>query len=343
MSQVIVTRAGFLASVQDLGRVGHRQSGVSTAGALDRHALRIANLLVGNDASAAGLEMTLGKLRLRFTDDRLIAWCGGAFEVKAAEASLSQGRVAVLREGDELILTAPERGARAWLAISGGIDVPVVLGTRATDLRGGFGGLEGRTLRDGDVLNLGSLLPQAARIASRLGSAGIATWAAPNEWANTVRVHGFLRVMRGAEWRRFEPAAHGSFLRETFAVTAASDRMGVRMEGSPLRLLHSAEMLSEAVAAGTIQVPPIGQPILLLGDCQTIGGYPKIAHVITVDLPAAAQLRPGDEVRFVEVTLADAQRWLLEREREVEWFRVGLELQAELTPRRVGRPGLHRI
>ncbi len=327
MNSVNVTRAGFLATVQDLGRVGHRQRGVSVAGALDTNALQIANLLVGNNPAAAGLEATLGELRLRFNDDRLVAWCGGAFHVKAADSPLPPGRVAVVRSGDGLTVTAPERGARSWLAIAGGIDVPVVLGSRGTDLRGAFGGLEGRTLRDGDMLNLAPPSLKAARIAETLGSARMAGWSAPNEWSNTARTHAFLRVVRGEDWSRFRTTALGSFVHEAFTVTPDSDRMGVRMEGPPLMQLHAEEMLSQAVAPGTIQVPRSGQPILLLGDCQTIGGYPKIAHVITVDFPAAAQLREGDAVRFVEVTLADAQRWLVERERNVERFRIGLDLQ----------------
>ena len=327
MSKVNVTRAGFLATVQDLGRGGHRQKGVSLAGALDTNALRIANLLVGNSPAAAGLEATFGELRLRFNDKRLVAWCGGAFHVQAADAILPPGRVAVLQDGDELTLKGPERGARAWLAIAGGIDVPVILGSRGTDLRAAFGGLEGRPLRDGDVFDLAPQSERAARIAETLGSVRIGGWSAPNEWSNTVRSHVFLRVVQGADWTRFQSAALASFVRETFVVTPESDRMGVRLKGTSLLQQCPEEMLSRAVAPGTIQVPPNGEPILLLGDCQTIGGYPKIAHVITVDFPALAQLREGDVVRFVEVTLADAQRWLVEREREVERFRIGLELR----------------
>ena len=147
----VVTRAGFLTSVQDLGRTGFRQFGVSTSGALDSFALRVANLLVGNDEGAAGLEITLGGLQLRFEDERIVAWCGGEFDVQIGSRALPAGHVAHLQAGDELKFGRAQIGCRCWLAISGGIDVPVVLGSRSTDLRANFGGLEGRTLRDGDV------------------------------------------------------------------------------------------------------------------------------------------------------------------------------------------------
>ena len=146
----VVTRAGFLTSVQDLGRTGFRQFGVSTSGALDSFALRVANLLVGNDEGAAGLEITLGGLQLRFEDERIVAWCGGEFDVQIGSRALPAGHVAHLQRGDELKFGRAQIGCRCWLAISGGIDMPVVLGSRSTDLRANFGGFEGRALRDGD-------------------------------------------------------------------------------------------------------------------------------------------------------------------------------------------------
>ncbi len=155
--EMIVTRAGFLTSVQDLGRTGFREFGVSTSGALDPFALRVANLLVGNDEGAAGLEITLGGLQLRLNDERIVAWCGGEFEVQIGSRSLPAGHVARSQAGDELKFRPPQIGCRGWLAISGGVDVPIVLGSRSTDLRANFGGFDGRALRDGDVIPLGPL------------------------------------------------------------------------------------------------------------------------------------------------------------------------------------------
>ena len=315
-----VLRAGFFTTVQDLGRVGHRADGVSLGGALDRHALRITNLLVGNEETAAGLETAIGRVRLRLNDQRVVAWCGGASDVQIAGNRLPPGRPALLEPGDELTFIAPERGARCWLAISGGIDVPVILASRSTDLRARFGGLEGRALRDGDALPLGVARPFGVLFAETR----IAAWGAPEVWAQTGTRRAFLRIVRGAHWDRFESKTHDALVTDQFTVGDETDRMGARLTGPQVARSDEEELISEAVAPGTIQVPPNGQPILLLGDCQTIGGYPKLAHVITVDMPIAAQLRPGDPVHFSEVSLAEAHASLKEREREVEWFRAGV-------------------
>ena len=318
----VVTRAGFLTSVQDLGRTGLRQFGVSTSGALDSFALRVANLLVENDEGAAGLEITLGGLQLRFEDERIVAWCGGGFDVQIGSRALPAGHVAHLQAGDELKFGRAQIGCRCWLAISGGIDVPVVLGSRSTDLRANFGGLEGRTLRDGDQLSLGEF-----RQSETAAAAGISSWTAPHDWASPASRHPSLHFIRGVDWNRFNDVTIQRFTQQEFTVSPDSDRMGVRFDDSELKRENESDLISEAVAPGTIQVPPSGKPILLLGDCQTIGGYPKIAHVITVDLGIAAQLRAGDGVRFFEVSLQDAHRLLLERERDLERFRIGLSLQ----------------
>jgi antagonist of KipI len=329
---VFVISAGFLTSVQDLGRFGYRRSGISIGGALDSHALRVANALVGNEDSAAGLEATLGKLRLRFDDQRVVAWCGGAFAVRVGDANLPPGHAGVLAKGEELVMVAPNTGSRAWLAISGGIEVPPVLGSRSTDLRGNFGGLEGRTLRDGDELPLGTQegrFETATLIGRRSQTAApwISEWSAPTPWATTAARDRFLRIVRGPDWTRFTAEAQAALVGAPFTVTLDSDRMGARLDGPNLPRQDASDLLSEAVAPGTLQVPPNGKPILLLGDCQTMGGYPKIAHVITVDLPIAAQLWPGDLVRFHEVSLAGAQELLREREEDFARFRLGLSLQ----------------
>jgi antagonist of KipI len=317
----IIQRAGFLTSIQDLGRTGFRQFGVSTSGALDPFALRVANLLVGNNEGAAGLEITLGGLQLRFENERIVAWCGGKFDVRIGSRALPAGRVAHLQRGDELKFGRAQIGCRCWLAISGGIDVPVVLGSRSTDLRANFGGFEGRALRDGDVL------PLRTWPGSPPPATGISSWTAPHDWASPASRHPNLRFLRGVDWSRFDDVTIQRFTIHEFSVSPDSDRMGVRFDGPELKRQDETDLISEAVAPGTIQVPPSGKPILLLGDCQTIGGYPKIAHVITVDLGIAAQLRAGDGVRFFEVSLQDAHRLLMERKRDLERFRIGLSLQ----------------
>lgn len=310
--KIDIVRAGMLTTVQDLGRAGHRQFGVSLGGALDLHAMRVANLLAGNEESAAGLEITFGGVQIRFADERLVAWCGGEFD-----ARIPAGHAARVDTGDVIEFGRPQLGCRSWLAISGGIDAPIVLGSRATDLRAKFGGFEGRALRDGDEVSLG-------RQKAPIPATAISSWSAPREWTHTAEEEPTLRIVRGAEWEMFDAFSLTSV---HFDVTPDSNRMGVRLDGPSLVRKEDVDLTSEAVAPGTIQVPPNGMPIVLLGDCQTIGGYPKIAHVITVDLPRAAQLRPGDRVRFREVSLGEAHALLQRREHDFRCFKTGLSLQ----------------
>ena len=325
--QLNVTGAGFLTTIQDLGRLGFRQFGVSSGGALDRHALRIANLLAGNEEKAAGLEITHGNVRLRFSDERIICWCGGDYDVQIGTRLIPAGHSTVVSTSDNLSISGPRQGCRGWLAISGGIDVATVLDSRSTDLRGNFGGLDGRALRDGDIVPLSKNSERTNVWIDNLRTERIAQWSAPQPWSQTAIANPVLRVVRGVDWNRFNDVTIQRFTSEAFAVSTDSDRMGVRFDNPDLHRNDDGDLVSEAVAPGTIQVPPSGRPILLLGDCQTIGGYPKIAHVITVDLSIAAQLRGGDHVRFSEVLIANAHRLLLERERELERFRVGLSLR----------------
>jgi antagonist of KipI len=320
MGEVTVRRAGPLTTVQDLGRARRRREGVSLGGALDPFAARVANLLVGNPEGAALLEITLGGSRLRFDDDRRVAWCGGAFPARIAKEEFPAGRPGFVRQGEELEFNSTERGGRAWIAIEGGIDVPLVLGSRSTDLRSAFGGLEGRALRDGDQISLGDVTR------GKTDGPRLAAWSAPVEWTQTSMRAPVLRVLRGSEWDEFVREAQTGLLKQVFTVSEKADRMGARLEGVALNRTNRWELPSEAVAPGTVQVAHDGQPIVLLGDCQTIGGYPKIAHVITVDLPRAAQLRPNDTVRFQEVTAAEARALFVEREKDLQRFRVGLSL-----------------
>ncbi|MEA3207747.1 MAG: antagonist of KipI [Chthoniobacter sp.] len=324
MSVAVVVQPGFLTTVQDLGRTGFRQFGVSPGGALDSQAARVANLLVGNSDSAAVLEVTLGALRLSFWNERLVAWCGGAFDVRVAGRPVPAGRASMVAPREELTFGRAELGCRAWLAVAGGIDVPHVLGSRSTDLRAGFGGMEGRALRAGELLPLGLPSAAASALIHSLRASRLATWGAPSRWAAPAMREPCLRVVRGADWARF--AAPAALFDEPFTVTSDSDRMGTRLEGPSFpRVDGNGDLISEAVVPGTIQVP--GKPILLLADCQTIGGYPKLAHVIRVDLPVAAQLRPGDRVFFRETGMSEAHRLLLTRERDLERFRIGVALR----------------
>ncbi len=302
--QVEIVHAGMFTTVQDRGRRGRRAQGVPLSGAADPFAARLANLLVGNDEGAAVLECTLLGPELRFSRDTLVALGGAEFE---GLPGWQPQRVAA---GETLRLGRARQGCRGVLAIAGGVEVPPLLGSRSTYVRAQLGGVEGRALRDGDRLALGALAPRwpqgrwhvDARILPRYGDPVT------------------LRVMPGAQAAEFEEEWEWS----AFKVTAQSDRMGARLSGPALVRRSTAELLSTAVAPGTIQVPPDGQPIVLLADAQTLGGYPQLAHVIAVDLPLAAQLRPGATVQFETVTLAEAHELALAREHALAMVREGL-------------------
>ncbi len=324
-----ILRAGPSDSIQDFGRTGYRALGVSSGGALDSFAAAVTNVLAGNPVDAAVIEITLGNFRLRCSDDRLVAWSGGDFAVRCGGERLAAGHAGALAAGEEIEFARANHGCRAWLALSGGIDLPLLLGSRSTDLRAGFGGMDGRALRNDDAVALGETTPAVRARWRSIRQGGASALSPPNEWVQTAASFPTLRIVRGADWEMFTATARRAFFGQPYVVTPAADRMGIRLEGPPLRRKGKGDLLSEAVAPGAIQVPPNGQPILLLGDCQTIGGYPKIAHVITVDLPRAAQLRPGDEVRFVETSLDDAQALLTQRALDFDLFRVGLELLAK--------------
>lgn len=300
-----ILRAGPLATVQDLGRNTWRDRGISRCGALDELALAQGNLLVGNPVHAAGLEFTLGPATLRFDADGCIAITGTDMEARLDGQPLRPWWRHRVRVGQTLKLAAPRERMRSYVAVAGGIAVPEALGSRSTDLKAGFGGLAGRALRDGDRL------PLATPAALPWRSIGIR----PPAWDSTVR------VLPGPEHDEFSAAAREAFWAADWQVTPQSNRMGYRLAGPALVREHGGELASHGVLPGVIQVPPGGQPIVLLADAQTTGGYPKIGVVIRADLWKLGQLRLGARLRFVPCTPDDAvaalreQRWLLDQMR----------------------------
>jgi len=309
--EMTVLSPGLLTTVQDLGRPGRRRQGVASGGAMDPFALQVANLLVGNAANAPGLEFTLTGPRLKFSADALVSLCGGGF------GELPEWRLVRVAAGGEISLERNRAGCRGYLAVAGGLEVPRVLGGCGTDLRGGFGGHHGRAIRAGDGLKVKRGVHDAL---SMHPDARLHHFIAP-EIRPAYSRSPTVRVVRGAEAREFS----GEFFQYLFTVEPQSDRMGLRLAGPQLERRTSAgELISSPVAPGTIQVPPDGQPIVLMADAQTLGGYPKIAHAITVDLPLLAQLRPGDTVRFREVALEEAHRLRLARDHALAILRAGL-------------------
>jgi biotin-dependent carboxylase-like uncharacterized protein len=313
---IVVLKPGMLASVQDLGRHGHRQSGICPGGALDTLALTMTNRLVGNPDEAAGLELTMGGCELRFDTATRIALAGDDFGARLDGVPIWPCWSVPVQAGQTLKLVganaaAGKKGLRTWLAVAGGIDVPPVLGSRSTDLKAGFGGLAGRALKKGDRLPLGAPTLNRSQLARR--RFGVR----PPEWAIDSRDFGeaiSLRVMLGPESGLFTPASLAAMWREPWRVTPQSNRMGSRLEGPVLERKRAGDMLSSGVIPGTIQVPPSGQPIILMGDAQTTGGYPRIGVVIRADLWKLAQAPLGGMLRLLQVDAAEAlQAWTLQQ------------------------------
>lgn len=310
-----VVRPGMSTTVQDQGRPGLQRFGVAAGGAADPFAAEVANLLAGNAAGDSLLEIVWIGPRLRFVEAALVAWVGGGFDALLDGGPLVKGRPVWVPAGGVVEFPQARQGAMAWLAVAGGIAVPEVLGSRSTDAGAGWGGVEGRALVAGDVLPVGEPTPWALAMIERLRGAGrrAPDWFVDPEVLMGRRGLGVLRALRGPEWDWFPESVRAGFFRQVFRVTKDISRMGLRLEGVPMRLDSAREMVSGAVDHGVVQVPPSGQPIVLGAGRQATGGYPRIAVVAAVDCGRLAQLRPGDGVRFAEITTAEAHRLLLER------------------------------
>jgi antagonist of KipI len=320
-----VIKPGLLTTVQDLGRRGHQQEGIPESGAMDSFAHRVANQLVGNPDEAATLEMTLSGPTLRFESDALIALAGAEQSASIHDRLIPTWRPVAVRAGSVLACGAVTGGCRAYLAVAGGIDVPPVLGSRSTYMRAAIGGLDGRMLKPADVLPTATPPPLGNRIAARLArgdaAVSVAKWGVGRSLRPRYGGSPTVRVLAGAHTQQLTSSSRDAFLRAEFRIGSQSDRMGYRLEGPALELSASLELLSEAVAFGTVQLPPNGNPIVLMADRQTTGGYPRIGEVATVDLPLLAQLKPGDAVRFRAISLDEAQSLYLARERDLQQSR----------------------
>jgi antagonist of KipI len=314
MASLTVIRPGMLTTVQDLGRWGHQASGVPVSGPMDLYSHRRANRLVGNWEGAAALELTLIGPELEAHGEAICAIAGAEFEVFVGERPVA-GPLFTARSGSRVRFGARRAGARATLAVRGGIAVPPVFGSRATSLISGLGPFGGRAVVAGDVLPVGN-----EQVGNGVGPP-------PEAQPLPLPADGArLRVVAGPHERMFTADAWETLLAARYVVTPNSNRMGYRLTGPALTHAGSADILSDATPIGSLQVPRSGEPILLMADRQTTGGYPKIATVITADLPMAGQLAPGDWIEFVACTRAAARDALRLQERRLIGARPGLGL-----------------
>lgn len=297
-AKILVLTGGWLTTVQDLGRYGYQHCGVSVSGAMDSFSAIIANRLVGNPDQAAVLELTLKGPELLFERDTVIAITGADLSPIRDSHTVPMWESVWIPLGSRLRFGLPRAGTRAYLAIAGGIDVPQVLGSRSTHCASDTGGLEGRALRQGDVLSGGSpglFLKQC--IGRKL----------PNPLRPPYERSASLRIIPGPQQDFFPHMALTTLTETTYTVSPQSDRMGYRLTGPTITQKTPAPFISQGAVTGALQVPPDGQPILLMADRQTTGGYPVIAVVISADLPRAAQLAPGNHIRLVPCTVGNAQ------------------------------------
>jgi antagonist of KipI len=303
MSTLVVEAPGLLTTVQDLGRVGFGALGVSPSGAADTIATRLGNLLVGNPPGAALLEMTLLGGNFVFPNGAIIALTGADFGPSLERRPLEMWTTYEVDPGMKLKLGATKNYARCYLAVAGGIRVAPILGSAATHLMSGLGGFQGRALRKGDVLQIGARKKKVSL--KKVSPAALLN----------LKPRKKLRVTDGPQSELFSDEAKRAFFQSTFCVSEESNRLGIRLDGPKLPATGAAEMITEGVTLGAIQITPSGQPIILSVEQQTTGGYPKIANVIGVDLHRLGQLRPRDEIRFERTSLAVARSLWIEQER----------------------------
>ncbi|MBK4714483.1 MULTISPECIES: 5-oxoprolinase subunit PxpC [Tenebrionibacter/Tenebrionicola group] len=303
-------RAGILTTVQDRGRAGYRMGGVSRSGALDMPSLIVANVLVGNDPGAAALEITLGNCLIEFTRDGWFALTGADCAAQLDDKPVWTGWRQPAKAGQRLRLTMPQRGMRSYLAVAGGLDVPEIMGSRSTDLKGAFGGVEGRELRDGDEL---AALPGRTFSEAR----GVRQLLRGNR----------IRALPGPEYCEFSREAKENFWRLPWQISPQSNRMGYRLQGQTLEREALRELTSHGLLPGVVQVPHSGQPIVLMNDAQTTGGYPRIACIIEADLHHLAQVRLGEPIHFVQCSLEEALK--ARREQRVYFEQLTWQLNGE--------------
>ena len=298
---ITILNPGLLTTVQDGGRIGYQAFGVSVSGVMDPRAMNIANILVGNDDNEAVLECTMMGPQIRFDVSNVIAVTGGDLGASIDGQPIPTYRAVKVQAGQTLRFTGLRGGCRAFIAFAGGLDIPLVMGSRSTYMKAKIGGLEGRKLQKDDVIGFRD----------------------PKETIHNFDIRGFtpefvprkeytLRVILGPQDdMMFTDEGLKTFLSETYTVTPEFDRMGCRLDGPVIAHKNGGDIISDGIAFGAIQVPSAGKPIIMLADRQTTGGYTKIANVITADFRLLAQMKAGDKVRFEKTSIAAAQEALL--------------------------------
>jgi len=293
--------AGLLTTVQDLGRPGHLRYGIPASGPVDRQAFILANRLVGNPDTAAGLECTLAGPTLQMMEERVIAVTGADMPLTVNGREFPRWTALRVKPGDVVRLGPSRSGMRAYLALAGGVAVPLALGSRSTYLRGRLGGYRGRSLERGDLLSVGRPQVELPRLEGRAVRPELIP-----DYGDGVEV----RVVLGPQDDRFTADGTATFLRGPYEMTHQSDRMGARLKGPVITHARGHDIISDGIPLGGVQVAGDGQPIVLLADRQSTGGYTKIATVCSFDVGRVGQVRPGQRLRFRQISVREAHAFL---------------------------------
>ena len=296
---ISVLQGGLQSTVQDLGRDGYAHYGISASGAADAFSLRIGNLLVGNPEDYSALEMTLTGGKYQFNKDAFIALSGTEFHANLEGEPFPFQQGAYIRKGQILRIGGTKKGARCYLSVRGGLDVPQYLSATTTHVMSGLGGFKGRSIEKGDELKIGSMKKVTQPIIIK-----------ESHEINC----SIIRISRGIQYNLYDENAWKSFISQSYTVSEKSSRMGVRLIGNAIQSIKDNEILTEGIPLGAIQVPGGGDPIISFVEHQTTGGYPKIANVITADLCKVGQLKPGDSFTFQLVTIEEGERLRLAQE-----------------------------
>ena len=316
-----VIKAGIFDTIQELGRFGFQQYGMPVSGAMDSYALRVGNRLLGNKEKEAGIELSTPGLTLEVLNQTVVAITGANFNPTINNSSAPMWEVIEVKKGDIISFNQVKSGCRSYLLIAGGIDVPIILGSKSTYVRGKVGGLKGRPLKTADIINIGKKNQELTNVIRRKISLNNLP---------TYREETEIRVILGPQDDYFSKESLHTFLNSFYEITVDSDRMGYRLKGPKIKIKNGSDIITDGIPPGSIQVPQDGMPIVMLADRQTTGGYAKIATVISVDMDKFAQMKPGNKIKFTKISLEEAHRLLSEREKEISEIQLKKRETAKL-------------
>ena len=323
-----ILKSGIFDTIQDLGRYSSQQYGMPISGAMDSYALRIGNRLLGNKENKAGIEISTPGLSLGVLNQTVIAITGANFNPTINNSPAPIWEALEVKKEDVISFNQTKSGCRSYLLVIGGIDVPIVLGSKSTYVRGKIGGLKGRPLRKSDIINIGLPNQEIQKIVGRRVPAhNIPIYQKENE----------IRVILGPQDDYFTKNGLHTFLNYFYEITVNSDRMGYWLKGPKIESKKGSDIITDGIPLGSIQVPNDGMPIIMLADHQTTGGYAKIATVISVDIDKFAQMKPGNEIKFIKVNLEEAEQLFYKREKNISnmYFIKKESIESKPTNRRI--------